>query len=87
MTQTPADAGPAGKRPHGPLSGYRILELAGLGALPYGTMKLADMGADVIRINRVSEAPAGSQAPGSIGPDRRSCGANSTAAGVRSPST
>ncbi len=42
----------------GPLSGYRVLELAGLGALPFGTMKLADMGADVIRINRVSEAPA-----------------------------
>jgi alpha-methylacyl-CoA racemase len=47
----------SGSRPHGPLSGYRILELAGLGALPYGTMKLADMGADVIRINRVTEAP------------------------------
>src|SRR6185437_4820778 len=53
----------------GPLSGYRILELAGLGALPYGTMKLADMGADVIRINRVSEAPTESPAPDSIGPD------------------
>jgi alpha-methylacyl-CoA racemase len=33
-------------------------------------MKLADMGADVIRINRVSEAPAASQvAPGPIGPE------------------
>ena len=66
MTEPPATAA----RPHGPLSGYRILELAGLGALPYGTMKLADMGADVIRINRVSEAPAGTQErPGPIGPD------------------
>jgi alpha-methylacyl-CoA racemase len=45
-------------RPHGPLSGVRVIELAGLGALPYGTLKLADMGADVIRVNRVSEAPA-----------------------------
>jgi alpha-methylacyl-CoA racemase len=45
-------------RPHGPLTGVRIIELAGLGALPFGTMKLADMGADVIRVNRVSEAPA-----------------------------
>jgi alpha-methylacyl-CoA racemase len=32
-------------------------------------MKLADMGADVIRINRVSEAPTESPAPDSIGPD------------------
>ncbi len=46
-----------------------MLELAGLGALPFGTMKLADMGADVIRINRVSEAPA--QPPGPIAPDAR----------------
>jgi alpha-methylacyl-CoA racemase len=58
----PAGTQPAA-RPHGPLSGYRILELAGLGALPYGTMKLSDMGADVIRINRVSEAPAETPAP------------------------
>jgi alpha-methylacyl-CoA racemase len=35
-----------------------VLELAGLGALPFGTLKLADMGADVIRINRVAEVPA-----------------------------
>jgi alpha-methylacyl-CoA racemase len=42
----------------GPLSGYRILELAGLGALPYATAKLADMGADVIRIHRTTEVPA-----------------------------
>ena len=70
MTDT-ARTSPAAdtSRPHGPLSGYRILELAGLGALPYGTMKLADMGADVIRINRVSEAPA--QTPGPLGPDDR----------------
>ncbi len=47
----------------GPLTGYRILELAGLGALPYGTMKLAEMGADVIRINRVSDVPADTPDP------------------------
>ena len=28
----------------GPLDGVKIIELAGLGALPYGTLKLADMG-------------------------------------------
>ena len=42
----------------GPLSDVRILELAGLGALPYGSLRLADMGADVIRVDRVAEVPA-----------------------------
>ena len=42
----------------GPLAGIRIIELAGLGALPFGSMKLADMGADVIRVDRASEVPA-----------------------------
>jgi alpha-methylacyl-CoA racemase len=41
----------------GPLAGTRIIELAGLGALPFGTQKLADMGADVIRVHRTSEVP------------------------------
>jgi len=34
----------------GPLAGVRVIELAGLGALPFGALKLADMGADVIRV-------------------------------------
>jgi alpha-methylacyl-CoA racemase len=41
----------------GPLAGVRVLELAGLGALPYGTLRLADMGADVVRIERTSDVP------------------------------
>jgi alpha-methylacyl-CoA racemase len=41
----------------GPLEGVRIIELAGLGALPFGTLKLADMGADVIRVHPTSEVP------------------------------
>ena len=36
----------------GPLSGLRVVELAGLGAAPYGVMLLADLGADVIRVDR-----------------------------------
>src|SRR5690348_8275557 len=36
----------------GPLAGVTVLELAGLGALPYGAMLLADMGAEVVRIDR-----------------------------------
>jgi len=37
----------------GPLSGIRIVELAGLGPAPFGAMLLADMGAEVIRVDRM----------------------------------
>ncbi len=36
----------------GPLRGYRIIELAGIGPAPYAAMLLADMGAEVIRVER-----------------------------------
>ena len=36
----------------GPLNGYTVLELAGIGPAPMGGMVLADMGAEVIRIDR-----------------------------------
>ena len=36
----------------GPLSGYRIVEMAGLGPAPFCAMLLSDMGADVVRIDR-----------------------------------
>ncbi len=43
----------------GPLSGIRIVELAGIGPSPYGAMLLADLGATVIRLERgVDDAPA-----------------------------
>jgi len=41
----------------GPLQGVTIIELAGLGALPFATLKLADMGADVIRVHPTHEVP------------------------------
>jgi alpha-methylacyl-CoA racemase len=37
----------------GPLHGYRVLELAGLGPCPFAAMVLADLGADVVRIDRI----------------------------------
>jgi alpha-methylacyl-CoA racemase len=40
----------------GPLEGLRVVELAGLGAAPYGVMLLADLGADVIRVDRPGAA-------------------------------
>jgi alpha-methylacyl-CoA racemase len=36
----------------GPLHGYRIIEIAGIGPGPFAAMLLADMGAEVIRVER-----------------------------------
>ncbi len=36
----------------GPLCGYRIIEIAGIGPGPFAAMMLADMGAEVIRVER-----------------------------------
>ncbi|WP_372780756.1 CaiB/BaiF CoA transferase family protein [Litorivivens sp.] len=40
----------------GPLTGIRIIEMAGIGPGPFAGMLLADMGADVIRIDRAAGA-------------------------------
>jgi alpha-methylacyl-CoA racemase len=40
----------------GPLSGFRIVELAGIGPGPFCGMMLSDMGAEVIRIDRLGVA-------------------------------
>jgi len=40
----------------GPLNGFTIVELAGIGPGPMGAMMLADMGADVIRVDRGGSA-------------------------------
>lgn len=44
----------------GPLDGVRILEFAGIGPGPYAAMLLADLGADIVRIDRArgSEWPS-----------------------------
>ena len=36
----------------GPLTGYRIIEIAGIGPGPFAAMLLSDMGAEVIRVER-----------------------------------
>ncbi|WP_407699940.1 CaiB/BaiF CoA transferase family protein [Streptomyces liliiviolaceus] len=46
---TETGAGAAG---HGPLSGVRVVELAGIGPGPFAAMLLADLGADVVRVDR-----------------------------------
>jgi alpha-methylacyl-CoA racemase len=38
--------------PAGPLTGIRVVELSGLGPAPYASMLLAELGADVLRIDR-----------------------------------
>ena len=40
----------------GPLTGYRIIEIAGIGPGPFCAMLLSDMGADVVRVDRAERA-------------------------------
>ena len=42
----------------GPLNGVRIIELAGIGPGPFAAMLLADMGAEVIRVERAQSVRA-----------------------------
>ncbi len=44
----------AGRGSHGPLAGVRVVELAGIGPLPFACMLLAELGADVIKVDRPS---------------------------------
>ena len=41
----------------GPLNGVRVLELAGLGGAPFCCMLLADLGAEVLRVDRPGSSP------------------------------
>ena len=43
----------------GPLRGVRVVELAGIGPGPFAAMLLADLGADVVRIDRAQQALGG----------------------------
>ncbi|KDN21824.1 CaiB/BaiF CoA transferase family protein [Amycolatopsis rifamycinica] len=65
-----AEPEPAG----GPLAGVRVVELAGLGPCPFAAMILAEMGADVIRIDRPSRGFLEMAGPGSdlLGRGKRS---------------
>jgi alpha-methylacyl-CoA racemase len=54
MSAPGPEAGPPGR---GPLSGVRVLELAGIGPGPFCAMMLADQGASVLRIDRPGGGP------------------------------
>ena len=64
----------------GPLTGTRVVELAGVGPAPFAAMMLADMGADVVRVDRASFVRGGDPAAethgmlGVLGRGRRSVG-------------
>ncbi|WP_422769282.1 CaiB/BaiF CoA transferase family protein [Plantactinospora sp. WMMC1484] len=69
----------------GPLTGVRIVELAGIGPGPFAAMVLADLGADVVRIDRVPQVRPerfGTPHPDLLGRGRRSLAVDlKTAAG------
>ena len=56
----------------GPLSGLRVIELVGLGPGPFAGMLLADMGAEVLRVDRVDAARAVDPTRPSVNPMNRS---------------
>lgn len=56
----------------GPLEGFRIVEVAGIGPGPFCGMLLADMGADIIRIDRPGASDAGVSIPDKYNPLIRS---------------
>ena len=43
----------------GPLTGIKVVEFAGIGPGPFSCMLLADLGADVLRIDRLEPAGLG----------------------------
>jgi len=43
----------------GPLNGVKIIEIAGIGPGPFAAMMLADMGAEVLRVDRAESVMGG----------------------------
>jgi alpha-methylacyl-CoA racemase len=65
----------------GPLAGVRVVELAGIGPGPFAAMLLADMGADVIRVDRA----AGGGGPLPVRADVLARGRRSLAVDLKDP--
>jgi alpha-methylacyl-CoA racemase len=66
----------------GPLEGFRVVELAGIGPGPFCAMVLADLGADVIAVDR---PPAVPPVPGSAGYDILRRGRRALAVDLKAP--
>ncbi len=65
----------------GPLRGVKVIELAGIGPGPHAAMMLADLGADVVRIER----PGGAPSAGSRETDLLTRGRPSVAMDLKNP--
>jgi alpha-methylacyl-CoA racemase len=66
----------------GPLAGLRVIELAGIGPAPFAGMLLADLGADVLRVDRIGAPPA---VPGDPRHDLLGRGKRSVALDLKQP--
>jgi alpha-methylacyl-CoA racemase len=66
----------------GPLRGLKVVELAGIGPGPFATMLLADLGADVVRVDRIGP---GSPLAGDPRADLLNRGKRSIAADLKQP--
>jgi len=61
----------------GPLSGVRVIEIASLAPAPFGCMILADLGAEVLRVDRAERCGPQARRPNDpLGRGRRSIGLN-----------
>jgi len=52
----------------GPLAGVRVIELPNIGPVQFAGMLLADMGAEVLRLDRATDVAAGSSVAGFVSP-------------------
>lgn len=69
--------------PAGPLAGVRVIELAGIGPGPFAAMMLADLGADVVRVDRATDVDP--DAFGTPHPDLLNRGRRSIGVDLKSP--
>ncbi|MBQ1073161.1 CoA transferase [Micromonospora sp. C31] len=69
--------------PAGPLAGVRVIELAGIGPGPFAAMMLADLGADVVRVDRSTDVDP--DAFGTAHPDLLNRGRRSVGVDLKSP--
>ncbi|HET7326825.1 MAG TPA: CaiB/BaiF CoA-transferase family protein [Nocardioidaceae bacterium] len=69
----------------GPLAGFRVVELAGIGPAPFAGMLLADLGAEVFRVHRPDSGTAVDMPAGPPQVDLLNRGKRSVAADLKRP--